>query len=101
MFPSGTSLKEYQRIFVLLRFPSVGGIIYQKFRQLNLFANVQITPWVHTEVSIGLNGLGVVLRIDSKNVSYDLEVKGRWGLFALLFLPQVSVSGYGTGIPAY
>ena len=57
--------------------------------EIHVFIKFQITPWVHAEASLGLDGVGFVLGTDNDNISSDFEIKGGWGLFGLLFFPYV------------
>ena len=60
--------------------------------KVNIFANVQLTPWVHTEISVGLDGIGAILGFTSDNVSQDFEIKGGLGLIAIIVAPEVVLS---------
>lgn len=60
----------------------------------NLFANAQITPWVHFEASVGFDGVGVLIGIDVEDISYDFEIKGGWGLLIALLAPE-ALAGLG------
>ena len=61
---------------------------------INLFANAQITPWVHFEASVGFDGVGVLIGIDVEDISYDFEIKGGWGLLIALLAPE-ALAGLG------
>lgn len=58
----------------------------------NIFADVQFTPWIHAEISVGLDGIGAVLGFTADNVSQDFEIKGGWGLVAIFIAPEVIAS---------
>ena len=56
---------------------------------LNVYGGVQLTPWVHTEVSIGFDGVGRVIGIDIGETAYDIEIKRGWGLIVVLAAPEM------------
>ena len=59
---------------------------------VNLFVTVQGTPWIHGEVSIGLDGIGVILGFDNDSLSSDFEIFGGWGSIAIFVAPQLVVT---------
>ena len=59
---------------------------------VNLFVTVQVTPWIHGEVSIGLDGIGVILGFDNDSLSSDFEIFGGWGSIAIFVAPQLVVT---------
>ena len=68
---------------------------------VNLYANFQITPWFHGELSLGIDGIGVSLGVDYKQTSYDLEIKGGWLLLAIFVAPEmISDIGSEQYVPA-
>lgn len=67
----------------------------------NAFASVQITPWIHGEVSLGLDGIGAVVGFDNDDTSYDFEINGGWGIIAIFAAPQILAGGQMNGTPAY
>lgn len=67
----------------------------------NAFVSAQVTPWIHGEVSFGLDGIGAVIGFDVGDTSYDFEIKGGWGLIAIFVAPQIAASGGPSGAPAY
>jgi len=54
-------------------------------REGNVFVGLQVTPWFHGSVSVGLEGVGVSVGYDDDNTAYDIEVKAGWGLIPVLF----------------
>ena len=62
--------------------------------EINGFFNVQITPFVHGEISLGAGGIGFMVGIDSKDTSVDLEVDIGPTLIALF----ISFSGFVPGV---
>ena len=62
--------------------------------EINVFVSAQVTPWIHGEVSVGLDGIGAVVGFDVGDTSYDFEINGGWGLIAIFVVPQI-VSSYG------
>ena len=62
---------------------------------VNLYANFQITPWLHGEMSIGTDGIGGSFGVDYKQTSYDFEIKGGWFLLAIFVAPEM-VSDIGS-----
>ena len=70
--------------------------------EINAFVSAQVTPWVHGEVSFGLDGIGAVVGFDAGDTSYDFEINGGWGLIAIFVAPQiVEFVGQPSGAPAY
>ena len=67
--------------------------------ELNAFVDVQVTPWVHAEVSLGLDGIGAVIGFDIGDTAYDFELKGGWGLIAI-FVTGTVPQGGGSPAPA-
>ncbi|WP_249284559.1 RHS repeat domain-containing protein [Luoshenia tenuis] len=69
----------------------------------NVFAELQLTPWVHGGVSIGIDGIGIVAGWDDArtNTAYDLEAKAGWGLFAIACGLYSVPSGGGQPVPVY
>ena len=67
----------------------------------NVFAELQLTPWVHGGVSIGIDGIGIVAGWDDArtNTAYDLEAKAGWGLFAIACGLYSVPSGGGQPVP--
>ena len=61
--------------------------------EINAFIDVQVTPWVHGELSLGLDGIGLTLGFDADDTAFDFEVNGGWGLIAILYSPQILMSG--------
>ena len=69
--------------------------------EINLFARAQVAPWIHAEISGGLDGVGVVLGLDMGDVSHDFEINAGWGLIAIFIAPQIVTSGgQPGGVPA-
>ena len=46
---------------------------------INGFVSIQLTPWLHGNLSIGLNSIGVIIGFDDDNISYDFEFYAGWG----------------------
>jgi len=63
---------------------------------INAFAGVQFTPWLHCEVSVGIDGICIMVGFDIEDTSFDFEIKGGWGSIAILAFPQ---SGFAPGVP--
>jgi len=61
--------------------------------EINAFVSAQVTPWVHGEVSAGIDGIGAVIGFDVGDTSFDFELKGGWGLIAIFIAPQLIASG--------
>ena len=57
---------------------------------VNVFANVQITPWIHGEISVGLDGVGITLGVIDDETTYDFEVKVGLGWLIFFFAPEVA-----------
>lgn len=56
----------------------------------NIFTSTQITPWMHYEFSVGVDGVSQTIGFDYKNQSYDFERKCGWGFaFVLVVAPQL------------
>ncbi len=58
---------------------------------LDVFGGIQITPWIHGEVSIGANGIGAVLGVqqarNNMTLSGDIEITAGWGtIFPVVLL---------------
>ena len=60
--------------------------------EMNIFVGAQVTPWVHGSVSLGLDGIGLIVGFDVGDTSYDFEIKGGWGLIIAIFAPQLAPS---------
>ena len=65
----------------------------------NIFANAQVTPWIHAKVSVGLDGVGGTVGLNIDNTSYDFEIKGGWGLI-VIFATGMTPAGVNQA-PAY
>ena len=50
----------------------------------NIFYEVQLSPYFHGGVSIGIDGFGYTYGIDVGNTAHDIEVKVGWGTVALI-----------------
>jgi hypothetical protein len=59
----------------------------------NVFAELQVTPWVHGGVSIGWDGIGVKVGIDVGDTAYDFEIKAGWGLIPILVTGAMPAGG--------
>ena len=46
---------------------------------MNAYVGAQVTPWIHGELTLGVDGVGAVIGVDIDKVSYDFEMKGGWG----------------------
>ena len=70
--------------------------------KINAVVSAQVTPWVHGDISVGLDGVGGSVGFDIGDTSYDFEIKGGWGLIALIIAPEMIVAAgqSGAGSPA-
>ena len=63
---------------------------------LDVFGGIQITPWVHGEVSTGANGIGAVLGVqqarNNMTRSGDIEITAGWGTILAVVLLAFSGS---------
>lgn len=58
------------------------GIDFGASTNEEVYAQLQVTPWLHASVSLGLPGLGVTIGVNSDNVSYDFSIHA--GMIAVL-----------------
>ena len=63
----------------------------------NVFVNSQITPWIHSEFSVGIDGVGGIVGIDIGYTTYDFELKFGWG--SIIF--GKVLSKFAVLVPAY
>ena len=61
-----------------------------------------MTPWVHVEVSVGLDGIGLVLGWDDtkNNISHDFGITAGWLSVALLTVPFLKAFPMKKFVPA-
>lgn len=58
----------------------------------NMYAQVQVTKWVHVEVSVGLSGIGVLTAFDLDEWSNNFEIQAGWGAMLILIMPELAVA---------
>ena len=68
--------------------------------EVNGFISAQVSPWLHGELSLGLDGVGVCIGVNAGDISYDFEINIGLGAIALVFCPQLFATG-GQAIGAY
>lgn len=59
--------------------------------EINAFVSAQVTPWVHGEVSLGLDGIGVSFGIDLGDKSFDFGINAGIGLISIFAVPQIGL----------
>ena len=67
--------------------------------EFHIFVKFQVTPYVHAEASVGIDGIGVLFGTDTDNISTDFEIKGGFGTFFFIFAPQFFVGSQPTIVP--
>lgn len=66
----------------------------------NIYAQAQATPWIHAQVSLGVDGLGGVVGFDAGDTAYDFEVKAGLGLILIFVAPYAFTNGQMTNVYA-
>ena len=78
---------------------------YEGFCNVNVYTDIQITPWINFENSIGTDGYGRLLGITIDDIRTNFELKTGWFAFAYAYAfavaPDVAVSAVRTYGPSY
>ena len=56
----------------------------------NVYLNLQVTPLLHGNISLGYEGIGASIGVDHKQTSYDLSATAGWGTVIALLLPEAA-----------
>lgn len=58
----------------------------------NMYAQAQVTKWVHVKVSVGLSGIGLLTAFDLDEWSNNFEIQAGWGAMLILIMPELAVA---------
>ena len=58
----------------------------------NMYAQAQITKWTHVQVSVGLDGIGLLTATDVDNISNNFEIQAGWGAMLIVIMPELMVA---------
>ena len=59
----------------------------------NVFVQVQVTKWAHAEISLGIDGIGLLTATDIDNISNNFEFQVGWGAALIMIMPELAAAG--------
>lgn len=59
----------------------------------NVFVQLQVTEWTHAEISLGIDGIGLLAATDVDNISNNFEFQVGWGVMLIVFMPELVAVG--------